>query len=117
MADTFKEIIRSFHSVEIPYLVPRQLDMPILPKSVRKAWIFIGLRRSGKTYTLYQIMRTMLSQNIDPTKLVYSNVEDDRLCDMHISHLQNILDAYYDLYPQQMSGLMGMSCEQACDAY
>jgi len=102
MKNTFKEIIRSFHSAEIPVPIPRVLDLPILPAGVKKAWVFIGMRRSGKTYAFYQIMRKLMSQNVDRTKIVYINFEDDFLCDMQVSHFRDILDAYYELYPDHL---------------
>ncbi len=102
MKEVFKEIIRKFHSSEIPFPVSRDLDFPSLPHGVRKAWVFIGMRRSGKTYTLYQIMRSLLSQDIDLTKIVYINFEDDRLCDMQVSDFKDILSAYFELYPQHL---------------
>ena len=57
MKEIFKELIADFHAAKLPQPIERGIQLPELPKDVRKAFVFIGMRRSGKTWTLYQIMR------------------------------------------------------------
>lgn len=104
MEGTLKEIILDFHEDPMPKLIPRQIEIPVLPEGIRKAIVFIGMRRTGKTYLMYQHMEKMLSQGLDKTKLLYINFEDDRLAGFKIEHFQLILDVYFRLYPEHTQG-------------
>ncbi len=98
MKELFKIIIAEFHATKPPIPVKRDLKTHPL-KDLRKAQIFIGMRRSGKTWIMYQIMHELLEQGVDLSKILYINFEDDRLSDMVAKNFQDILAAYYELYP------------------
>jgi uncharacterized protein len=49
------------------------------PVAQNLAKVAIGIRRSGKTYFLFQTMRELISQQIPIDRLLYLNFEDDRL--------------------------------------
>lgn len=100
MKDIFREIIKTFHRSDLPMPNRRDILLPFFPKEVRKAHVFIGMRRSGKTWTLYQIMQDLIAEGVDFSKMLYINFEDDRLCDMRISNFQDLLKAYFELYPE-----------------
>lgn len=102
MSVLFKQLITDFHRGSIPEPSPRDLELPDLPPSVRKAFVFIGMRRSGKTWAMYQIMHQLIKNGLDPTKLLYINFEDDRLGGLEGKDLQGILDAYFELYPENV---------------
>ena len=102
MREVFEQLILDFHNSKL--LVPSKREINILPlsKNVRKAYVFIGMRRSGKTWAMYQRMNELLSQGLDKSKIVYINFEDDRLISMQTKDFQSILDAYFGLYPQYL---------------
>ena len=100
MKEAFKQLIIDFHKGQLPKPSYRTLNLPKLPDSIRKANVFIGMRRSGKTWALYQQMQTLLEQGIKIEQILYLNFEDDRLPKITGSDLQKILDAYFELYPQ-----------------
>jgi hypothetical protein len=62
----------------------------MLPKGIRKAVVFMGARRSGKTWRMYQDIRNRVEQHIEPTKNVYINFADDRLINTTIDHMQSL---------------------------
>jgi predicted AAA+ superfamily ATPase len=84
-------------SMDIPDLVERECRVPKIPN---KVYAVIGMRRSGKTYYLYQTMKHCLEQGIDRSRLVYFNFEDERLADMTFRDLHWISDEYYAMYPE-----------------
>ena len=84
-------------SMDIPNLVERECRVPKIPN---KVYAVIGMRRSGKTYYLYQTMKHFLEQGIDRFRLVYFNFEDERLADMTFRDLHWISDEYYAMYPE-----------------
>ena len=62
--------------MEIPELIQRERRIPNIPN---KAFAVIGMRRVGKTYFLYQVMKKCLNQGVDRSRIVYFNFEDERL--------------------------------------
>lgn len=102
MKDVFKELIIEFHTEAIPKPIHRDIKLPELPSNVRKAFVYIGMRRSGKTWALYQRMHELMSQGVAKSQLLYINFEDDRLNLMTVNELQLVLDAYWELYPEHI---------------
>ncbi len=100
MKNIMKQIIAEFHEEPIPQPHFRSVSLPELPANVRKAFVYIGMRRSGKTWALYQHMHNLLAKGIKKTQLLYINFEDDRLSGMSINELQFVLEAYWELYPE-----------------
>jgi hypothetical protein len=100
MKQILRQLIIDFHSQPIPEIHRRESELTPFSPKLRKAWVVIGMRRSGKTYFLYQRMLDLIASGVSPQKILYLNFEDDRL--MSFSHVdfQSILDAYFELYPQ-----------------
>lgn len=94
----FKTLILDFQSRELPVPTPRALQLPDLG-ALRKAIVFIGMRRSGKTWAMYQQMHELIRQGVDFKKILYINFEDERLSNLKASDLSSLLDAYFELYP------------------
>jgi len=84
-------------SMDLPELVEREKRLPRIPN---KAYSVIGMRRTGKTYFLYQIMKQCLEQSIDRSRLVYLNFEDERLADMTFRDLHWVTDEYFAMFPE-----------------
>lgn len=99
MKKIFRQLILDFQNQKIPYPTPRDLPPFSLPKGMRKAFVLVGMRRSGKTWSLYQHMQHLLEGGTDRRHLLYINFEDDRLMGTTVHDLQGILDAYFELYP------------------
>jgi len=99
MKDLIKEILIEFHQDELPNVIKRAIDIPKLPSTIRKAFIFIGMRRVGKTFLMYQHMENLIANGLDKRKLIYINFEDDRLASFKVDDFQTILDVYFELYP------------------
>lgn len=99
MQGNFKQLIIDFHAMPFPQLIQRPIALPTLPNNVHKAWAFIGMRRSGKTWVMYQLIR-MLQKTVPSHHILYINFEDDRLMGLEAGGLQSLLDAYFELYPE-----------------
>lgn len=98
MKSIIKQLIIDFQATELPIFLPRNLKLPTLPPSLRKAWVITGMRRCGKTWFLYQIIDSLIKQGIPKENILYLNFEDDRFMPCK-NDLQSILDAYFELYP------------------
>ncbi|MFN3235184.1 MAG: ATP-binding protein [Gammaproteobacteria bacterium] len=72
-----------------------------LPKVENKIHVAIGMRRVGKSYfLLQQILRLAKQNNIPLTRFLYIDFEDDRLLPCKQTDLKNLLEGFYQLYPE-----------------
>lgn len=92
-----EQIIADFHERNLPDLTPRKVQ---LPRLTGKIDTIIGMRRTGKTYFLYQIMKEYLASGIPKSSLLYINFDDERLYPMTATDLHHITDTFYRLFPE-----------------
>lgn len=71
-----------------------------LPGVKRKAVAVIGMRRTGKTTFLWQIVSDRLAQGAGREGLLYFSFEDERLAEMTAADLHLVVEEYYRLYPE-----------------
>ncbi len=94
--EQLKIIIRDFHLKDSFDVRPRHLQPPF---DTKKIITLIGVRRCGKTSILYEMINR-LSRDIEKTKILFLNFEDERL-DLNIDELDLILQSFSELYPDQ----------------
>lgn len=70
------------------------------PEAQNLAKVAVGIRRSGKTYFLFQTMRQLISQQISLDRILYLNFEDDRLLPIDQKKMGEMVDAIYTLHPE-----------------
>lgn len=97
MKNVLKTIIADFHSQRLRHVLPRNM---ILPVNTGIIISLIGVRRSGKTYLLYDTIKRLISAGIQKRNIVYINFEDERLS-LEKYSLDLILQAYLELYPEK----------------
>jgi len=61
-------------------------------------YVFVGLRRSGKTYLMYYQIQELLKKGISVKEMLYINFEDERLLEITVTDLSTILDCYREIY-------------------
>ncbi len=96
MKDVIKSIIRDFHSSQVKESFPRRIKLPINAKTIISV---IGVRRSGKTYLLFNTIKQLIENGINIEKILYVNFEDERL-DLGVDNLDLLLQSYMELYPE-----------------
>jgi AAA domain len=74
--ESLKYVLAYNTTRKLPEATPRTLQLPL---DTTKVITLIGIRRSGKTYILYETMRRLESHGVDRRQMVYLNFEDDRL--------------------------------------
>ncbi|SNR73897.1 ATP-binding protein [Desulfurobacterium atlanticum] len=94
--ELLKEIIISFQRKELPDIIQRDLQIPI---NTGKIVTLIGVRRSGKTYFLYQTIKE-LRKTVEMENIVYINFDDERL-EIKGKDLGIIVESYRELYPDK----------------
>lgn len=98
MLEILKEIILDCQEIDLPVGVARRVE--VLPVS-GKATVCIGVRRSGKSTFMFQIMRRLQNSGVSRQNMVYLNFFDDRLHRLHYDNLGIVLEAYFSLYPEK----------------
>ena len=68
----------------------------------KSCYVLIGIRRAGKSYTLYQDIQAKLSSGKAKVEdFLYINFEDERLASIQANELGMLLEAYWELYDQK----------------
>jgi len=91
-----RQMIADSMELAIPVLTPRRGTLPELPDT---ASVLIGMRRTGKTYRMFQKMRELLDQGVERQRLLYLNFEDERLGDVSVDILRTIDETYLRAFP------------------
>jgi len=93
--DILKEIIISneeFINKQIKKIIKREGIS--FPEMLNKAIIFYGVRRSGKTYVLYDLFKK------HKTRALYIDFEDERLSEFDIKDFELLKEVFLELKPQ-----------------
>ena len=78
-------------------------QIPLVKRDVRFEptgnYVFVGLRRAGKSYMLYQhIQQRVVEGRSSKEDILYINFEDDRLDITNMSEFDSIIQSYEELY-------------------
>lgn len=86
-------------------LADNQQEVPqfkVIPRDFRFEkygnYVFVGVRRAGKSFLLYQRMQELLAQGLDWDEILYVNFEDERLIGMTAEHLNLLLEVHFEMY-------------------
>jgi predicted AAA+ superfamily ATPase len=98
MLETIKSIILDFQESKLETGIPRRLQI----ETVRgKAAVCIGVRRSGKSTYLFQVIQRLIDGGVSRQNILYLNFFDDRLHDLRQENLDLIAEAYYSIFPKK----------------
>lgn len=61
-------------------------------------YVFVGIRRAGKSFLLYQRMQQLLAQGVQWDEMLYINFEDERLVGISLEDLNLILEVHLEMY-------------------
>lgn len=61
-------------------------------------YVFVGIRRAGKSFLLYQRMQQLLAQGVQWDEMLYINFEDERLVGMSLEDLNLLLEVHLEMY-------------------
>lgn len=88
-------------------IIERQNEIPAMELMPRKLeleetcnYVFVGLRRAGKSYLMFQHIQELLAQGQAQIEdILYINFEDERIAGIRTDELGLIIEAYHELYP------------------
>lgn len=92
--DILKQVLASNQKdVENYNVISRELPSEEFPCRV-----FVGVRRAGKSFMLFQKMQQMLASGHNWEEMLYLNFEDDRLTQFEAADFELILEAHAEMY-------------------
>ncbi len=97
MSTLLEQLIVDFHERPLPTPTHREMELPALSGKIDAV---IGMRRTGKTWFLFQTMQRYLEQGIPKETMLYLNFDDERLLPMTAAELGQITETYYRLFPE-----------------
>ena len=92
-----EELIADAQTRAIPGYTPRDLALTASPGQAR---VLIGMRRVGKTFACFQEMDRLVRSGIDRRRILYLNLEDDRLGSPTPGLLGTVLETFYRMSPE-----------------
>lgn len=70
------------------------------PEANNMIKVAIGMRRSGKTYFLFQTIQKLIKEGLSLDQVLYVNFEDDRLLPIDFKEMGQLVDSWYASYPE-----------------
>ena len=92
-----EDLIADAQRRAIPSHTTRDLALTASPG---RASVLIGMRRVGKTFACFQEMDRLVRSGIDPRRILYLNLEDDRLGSPTPDLLGTVLETFYRMSPE-----------------
>lgn len=72
------------------------LDNPLISRDYNLEenvnYCFVGIRRTGKSYMMYQQIHNLMNDGISSSQIIYVNFEDERLLEIGVDDLNTILE-------------------------
>jgi predicted AAA+ superfamily ATPase len=97
METVLDQLISDFQERDIPSFTHRDIEVPWLKGKIDT---IVGMRRSGKTWLLFQLISDLISKGMPKESLLYMNFEDDRVQPMTGDDLKQLVEIYFRRYPQ-----------------
>ena len=94
MREEFRYIISEWLSRDLPETVERGVKIDL---SADKIIVIAGVRRAGKTYLLFDIIKKLVAARTPRKNILYINFDDDRLINLTSSDLNDMLSVYLEL--------------------
>ena len=97
LKSVFQSIIR-LHQRELPFnLTQRELELPIDNKRILTV---TGVRRCGKSSMLGLVINKLIERGVKREQILYIGFDDERFMSISHENLDEILQAYRELYPE-----------------
>ncbi len=98
METMIQRLIADSMELELPRLTRRRGEIAEIPDG---ASVLVGMRRTGKTYRMFQKMHALIESGVPRNRILYLNFEDERLADITADMLGGIDEAYFRAFPPE----------------
>ena len=79
-------------------MMERDDELPLNSQSIVTV---VGVRRCGKSSRMQLTINTLVEKGLSPEAVLWVGFDDERLAEMTVSDLDEVLEAYRELYPTQ----------------
>ena len=94
--ELFKSLI-ALSQAELPFeRIEREIDLPVQPELIITV---PGVRRAGKSSLLMLAVNKLLASGVKREQILWVNFDDERLDRMPMEELDEVLQAYREMYP------------------
>ena len=102
----YEQLVAEYLAYELPSYVPRRNVVGPLPTPKKRNLItaVIGVRRCGKTFTLFQLMDELTRAGVPRELMLYFPFDDDRLGELDELTASRVFDAYLAMIPRATKG-------------
>ncbi len=99
MKDIIKKIILEWQNLKLSHIKERKYKL-FYTDEINAVY---GIRRSGKSYLLFLEIERLKNKGIPKENILYLSFDDERIRDIKLKDLSLIIDAYYELYPENLN--------------
>lgn len=102
---TIRMLLEDFHTTVLPAhasrLSSRDLSLGTIdaPQAGNLVKVIVGMRRSGKTYRLFQEILRLEKEGISENRICYFNFDDDRLRPYPADVVSRVLELFFEMHP------------------
>ncbi len=89
-----RRAIAEFMSTKFPDTIIRETNIDL---SINKVIVIAGVRRSGKTYEIFNIIKHLLNTSVPRENILYINFEDERFIGLTANDFDFVMDTFYSL--------------------
>lgn len=97
---SLRQILQSLIALkqkELPFeVIPRELELPLNSK---KIITIPGVRRCGKSSLMMLAINALVESGVRREQILWIGFDDERLYDMQTKDLDEIIQAYMEMYP------------------
>ena len=105
MRDLIRQKIVDSLAMPVPAFTRRDVRLPEVPG---KAVAVVGMRRTGKTTFLWQVLADRLASGAAREGLLFFSFEDERLAGMAAADLHLVVEEYFTLHPEWRDRRQGL---------
>lgn len=80
-------------------------------------YCFVGIRRCGKSYLMYQLIHEVINSGVDEDKIIYINFQDERLLEFESSDFNKLLEIAEELANRKSSPYLFLDEIQLVDGW
>ncbi len=95
--ERLKYVLAETERMALPHMYSRSLKVPL---ASGKIVVLVGIRRCGKTFILFDLIKRLMAQGVDRRQILHLSFEDDRLLPLKSEELDLILQAHSELHPE-----------------
>ena len=93
--EDFKIVLREWKEKKLPETIKRDINIPL---KINQIAAIIGPRRAGKTYQMYNLIKSLMKKGLSKSNILYVNFEHERLKNLNAENLREMMETFYECF-------------------